>query len=161
MVLVIMALLVTMLTVRMVDRLPRVRLDRDVQRFVHTLRATAEEAVRRSQTFAVVIDVYDGYYTVYEVDEKDQIDQNVEPFIEQQALDECWIDEMEFEDGSHQYSGQVILRATAEGWSGSLLFRLIDREDRQRYVRCDRFTTRVIADRHPLELLEAKSQIAM
>ena len=135
--------------------------DEDAGRFARTLRLTCEQAMRRRKQLAVVIDVTDGYYTVYEANTKDRYTDEMEPLIEQQGLDECYIDSVEFADGSQQFSGELILHATAQGWQESWLFTLIDLNEQLRWLRCDRWTMRVMVDNQPLVLPEALREVSM
>ena len=160
-VLVILLLLVTMISPSVLGMGERAELDEDLKRFGRTLRLTAEEAVKTGKTLAVVIDVMDGYYTVYEANDDNRYNGDQEAVIETSSLDKCWIDEIIFEDGSHQYSGELFLRATPHGWGGSVLLNIIDKDDRARFVRCDRATTRVLVKRQPLGMLEAREEVSM
>ena len=148
----------------------KTRLDADAARFARTLRTTAELAVLYGRELDVVIDVIDGYYTIYDKDREEESNDEtindgyeyIEPVIERQGLDYCYIEQIDFPDGSHQYSGELILHATAEGWGTSIVFNLIDdRNQRKRYVRCDRQTVRVKESRQPLNMLEAKKEVSM
>jgi prepilin-type N-terminal cleavage/methylation domain-containing protein len=157
----IILLLVGFFSLRLLDRIDDAKLDRDVNQFVTTLRGAVQEAILRKENLAVVIEVHDGYYTVYQETEPGKYDEEVEPLFTTEQLRLCWIDDMQFDDGEHQYSGKITFWATPQGWSGSVLFNLLDDEDRERFVRIDRYTTRVLMDEQPLELLEAKSTITM
>jgi len=157
----VILILVAVFSLRLIDRVHDAKLDRDVAQFVNTLRGAVQEAILRQENLAVVIQVHDGYYTVYPETVPGEYDEESEPLFQREQLRRCWIDDMEFEDGSHQYSGKIAFWATPQGWSGSLLFNLLDKEDRERFVRIDRYTTRVIMDEKPLELVEAKSTITM
>jgi len=141
----------------------RARLDNDVGRFTRTLRTAADYAAYSGKTVAVVLDVTDGYYTVYEANAKDSYDDmDIEPIMEQQALDWCYIEEVELEDGSKQYSGEIILHVTPRGWGASVLFYLLDdRNNLHRFVRCDRFTPRVVQSRTPVYLLETHEELSL
>ena len=157
----ILLLLVAFFSVNLIDRIPEAKLDRDVAQFVNILRGAVQEAILRQENLVVVIEIHDGYYTVYQESEPGEYDEDAEPLFEREQLRRCWIDEVEHENGEHQYSGMVIFKATPQGWSGSVLFNLLDKDDRERFVRIDRYTTRVIMDEKPLELLEAKNTITM
>ena len=149
----------------------KTRLDKDVARFARTMRKTAELAVLYGRELDVVIDITDGYYTIYDQSRKEEQSEDetindgyeyIEPVIEQQGLDHCYIEQIDFSDGSHQYSGELILHATAEGWGTSIVFNLIDdRNQRKRYVSCDRQTVRVKESRQPLSMLEPKKEVSM
>ena len=148
----------------------KTRLDEDVARFARTLRKTAELAVLYGRELDVVIDVTDGYYTIYDQSHEEQPNDEtindgyeyIKPVIEQQGLDHCYIEQVDFLDGSHQYSGELILHATAKGWGTSIVFNLIDdRNQRKRYVRCDRQAVRVKESRQPLSMLEPKKEVSM
>jgi len=156
----IIALILGLVLFDMHEMIRRDRLDNDVARFVRTLRLTAQEAVLRGEELVVFIEITDGYYTVYEVDEEKEETQTESSLIERRGLDWCYIEQMELEDGSCQYSGEYNLRATPLGWSRSLVFNLIDdRDERRRYVRCDRMTTQVKSTSQPLELLKAEKDV--
>lgn len=157
----VILILVALFSLRLIDRVDDAKLDRDVEQFVNTLRGAVQEAILRQENLAVVIEVHDGYYTVYPETIPGEYDEESLPLFQREQLRRCWIDEMEFEDGSHQYSGKITFWATPRGWSGSLLFNLLDKNDRERFVRVDRYTTRVIMDEKPLDLLEAKNTITM
>jgi len=160
-VLVIMALMLVIVVGNVFGYIQQLRLDEDVRRFARTLRLSAEEAMMRSRDVAVVIEVLDGYYTVYEAKENDIYREIDTPLVERQGLDICWIDKINHEDGTNQYSGELILRATPSGWNRSVVFDLIDKEGRRRYLRCDRLTTKVTESKQPLELLEPREQVSM
>ena len=150
------------------DRIRQTRLEDDVSQFARTLRTVTEQAILRGKELAVVIDVTDGYYTVYESQREDmdenELDESEEdmPIIDRQGLDLCYIEQIDFEDGSHQYSGDLIMYATAQGWKASVVFNLIDdRDERRRFVRCDRLTARVVVSRQPLEMIEPQAEVSM
>lgn len=140
----------------------RVHLDADVGQYARTLRTAAEQAILTGKTYEVFIEIYDGYYTVMEAPEEEEAGaEPAEPLVERQSLDLSWIDEVEYEDGSRQYSQDMTLRATPRGWEQAVLFRIVDKDNRWRYVRCDRFTAHVAVSRHPLELLAAQDEVSM
>ena len=148
----------------------KTRLDADVARFARTLRKTAELAILYGRELDVVIDITDGYYTIHDRSREEESNDEtindgyeyIEPVIEQQGLDHCYIEQIDFLDGSHQYSGELILHATAKGWGTSVVFNLIDdRNQRKRYVRCDRQTVKVKESRQPLNMLEPKKEVSM
>ena len=157
----ILALMISLVVVDFTGMIRRSRLDEDVARFSRTMRLTAEQAVLRGRDLAVVVEITDGYYTVYEANEENRYGGELEPVIAQQSLDRCYIDQTDFEDGTHQYSGELILRATPEGWATSIVLNLRGIYDRQRFVRYDRATTRVIVARQPLYLPEPQEQVYM
>jgi len=157
----IILLLAGFISVNLIDRIPEAKLDRDVAQFVNTLRGAVQEAILRQENLTVVIEVHDGYYTVYQDRGLSEYDEDAEPLFDREQLRRCWIDDVEHESGEHQYSGVVTFKATPQGWSGSVLFHLLDKDDRVRFVRIDRYTTRVIMDEKPLELMEAKNTITM
>ncbi|MBN1765716.1 MAG: hypothetical protein JW860_10695 [Sedimentisphaerales bacterium] len=138
------------------------RLQADVARFARTLRTAAEMAVMQGEPLEVIIDVTDGYYTVYEQEALEDSNDFPEPLIREQGLDWCYITQIHFDDTSSQYSGELALQATPQGWSRSVVFDLIDdRDQRLRYVSCDRMTTRVIVDNQPPDLPEAQTEVSM
>jgi hypothetical protein len=158
---VVLALIIGIAAVNLPGIVQSAKFDRDVARFSRTLRLAAEQAILRNQRLAIVIDVYDGYYTVYEANEDDVYNEQVEPFIERQGLDFCYIDDIEFEDGSHQYSGELIMYATPQGFGAPILMTLIDLEEQYRFLSCRRLTTYVEVSKQPLELPEAKAELSM
>ncbi|MBN1435763.1 MAG: prepilin-type N-terminal cleavage/methylation domain-containing protein [Sedimentisphaerales bacterium] len=133
----------------------------DSGRFVNTLRIASQEAVYRGKSIAVVIDISDGYYTVYEATMNDVYGEDVEPLIDRQSLEASYIEELEFADGSRSFSGVVILYADPQGWRDNWMFTLIDLEERRRWVRCDLMTTRVVSDNQPLEIPRSYSELSM
>jgi len=160
-ILAVMSLLFTLVSVTFFGRLAQKRLDADVAEFARNLRLAAEHAVLKGETYAVVIDVYDGRYAVYPTDESGENLLEERPLLEPRLLQRCWIDEVEFEDGSTQYSGQIIIRATPQGWSGSVLMHLADKDDRQRDLRLDKLTTNVVLARERLQLLEPQRNLSL
>ena len=164
---VVMALLILMfslVSVNIFSRIKQTRMNEDVGRFARTLRIAAREAVMRQKDLLVVVDVYDGYYSLYVDDPEEPYSEASEPLLDPEQLSFCWIDEIEFEDGSRQYSGQLRLRATPRGWSGSRLMKLVYEKRgsdlrMERYLRCDRFTTRVTVSRKPISLPQAKPRL--
>jgi type II secretory pathway pseudopilin PulG len=157
----IIAMLVGIVVMGPVLRTRRASIDRDVFQFVHTLRSTAEYAMFTGSECIVVIDIYGGYYSVYETaDEEEYYD--LSPLMEPGSLDICWIQQVGFEDGTNQYSGELIVHAGSQGWRKSLVFDLIDdRNELQRFVRCDHNTTNVLSSNQPLELLEPQEAVGL
>ena len=157
----LLALMVTLAAVNLFGAYERARLDRDVARFARTLRLVTEQAVFRGRELAVAIEVTDGYYTIYETDGQGQFDPDAEPLIDRQSLDYCYIDDMEFADGSHQYSGEVVLYATPQGWSGSVIFNLIGLNEQRLFLTCRSSTTQVIVDNKPLEMPRPQQTVSI
>ncbi len=159
----LMALLLTMVAFNASAMVRRARLDRDISRFARTLRMAARQAVFTGKDMLVVIEVTDGYYSVYQAKEPGSLDYNSdEPVIDQQSLDYYYIDKIDFDDGTHQYSGKLILQATPKGWSRSFVFNFLDDQNKsRRYIRCDRFTWRVVCSLHPLKIIEARTDVSM
>jgi len=184
---VIIGLLLSLVAIDPVARIQQARSSEDVFRLAHTLRMAAENAVMQGKKFAVVIDITDGYYEVYkldiddsfydeqddreesdeldeldESDELDELDELDEPFVKPGYLKDNYIEQIDFEDGSYQLSGEFVLYATAQGWDQSVVFRLInDQTEQQRFLRCDRYTTNVKSSRKPIELLEPLEKLTM
>ena len=164
----IIGLLLSFVLPNAFDRIRQGRLEEDVSQFARTLRTVTEQAILRGKELAVVIDVTDGYYTVYESQREDK-DKNEQEqsedaitIIDRQGLDLCYIEQIDYKDGSHQYSGDLIMYATAQGWKASVVFNLIDdRDERRRFVRCDRLTARVVVSRKPLEMIEPQAEVSM
>ncbi len=165
-------------------------LNEDVKKFVKTLRQTAEAAMLEGRYFDILIDITDGYYTVYEINAEvkknaddatrgpefnktiDGVDvpwdaaspdfTTMTPVIERQGLDECYIEQILFLNAATQYSGELILHATPSGWKQSVVFDLIDVPNKNwRFVRCDAMTARVTYSAFPLELLETRESVSM
>jgi len=177
----IMVLLMTIVIPNAIDVIQQAQLDEDVAQFARTLRTTAELAILYGYELQVVIDVMGGYYTVYDFHPKEdkEFDKNageeqedeqeiyyneseMEPLIAEQRLNRCFIEQINLDDGSHQFSGEYILRATPRGWERSLVFSLIDdRDKQQRWVRCDRMTVRVEMSRKPLEIPEPLEEVSI
>ncbi len=158
----LIGLLLSLVATTFFGGIGRAHLDADVGTFARTLRTAAEHAILTGKTYEVFIEIYDGYYTVTEAPEEAQGGaEPAEPLVEKQSLDLSWIDEVEYEDGSRQYSQNMTLRATAKGWEQAVLFRIVDENDRWRYVRCDRFTANVAVSRQPLELLAAQDEVSL
>ena len=163
---VIIALLLSLVTIDPVSRIQQARGSEDLFRFTHTLRTAAESAVMQGKKIAVVIDISDGYYAVYKLDRDDSFyddqDEEQEPFIKPGYLKDNYIEQIDFEDGSHQLSGELVLYATAQGWDRSVVFSLInDQAEQHKFLRCDRFTTNVITSGVPVELLEPVEELLL
>lgn len=155
----IMILLITLVSVSIVGSVRRVRLDEDVAQFARTLRLAANQAIFSQKNYTVVIDIMDGYYTVY--GEKVKMNKPAPRLIDTQRLNWCYIESIEFEDRTHQYSGKIVLEATPKGWNQSILFNLIDdRNEQKRFLRCDRFTTRTTVSRQPLKMWRPRNSVA-
>jgi len=177
----IMVLLMTIVLPDAINVIQQAQLDEDVAQFARTLRTTAELAILYGYELHVVIDVMDGYYTVYDFHskkDKEYDDKAVEgqgeeyevyydesenePLIAEQRLNRCFIEQINLDDGTHQFSGEYILRATPRGWERSQVFNLIDdRDKQQRWVRCDRTTVRVEVSRKPLEIPEPLEEVSI
>jgi type II secretory pathway pseudopilin PulG len=160
-VMLIMSLMVGMVIIDVVSAFRRGRLDEDVARFSETLTLAAEQAIFNRKNYLVVIEVMDGYYTVYEELGDGQYDE-LDPLLETEVLNWCYIETIEYEDGSRQYSGEVTLRATPTGWENSVLFSFLDDEnDRQRFLRCDQMTARNVVSNRPLDFFWPEEQVSM
>ncbi len=161
----ILASLIGLASLNLVGLVQRTRLDEDVSRFAQTLRLAAEQAVFLGRDIEILLEVTDGYYTVYEASEsgteegqESEAEQKI--LIPTRGLNRSYIDVIEYEDGSRQYSGELVLKATPEGWSSTVLFSLLDdRDEHQRYLRCDRMTTRVIVSSQEPEFPEPQAEL--
>ncbi|MBN2377858.1 MAG: type II secretion system protein [Sedimentisphaerales bacterium] len=163
-VLALLGMMFSLVGLNIFGRIKQTRMNEDVSRFARTLRTAAREAVIRQKDLLVVVEVYDGYYSVYVDDPEEPYSEVSEPLLEPEQLSFCWIDEIEFEDGSRQYSGQLRLRATPQGWSGTRLMKLVYEKRgselrMERYLRCDRFTTKVTVSRQPISMPQAKARL--
>lgn len=160
-VMLIFSLMVGLVVPDVVGAFRRSRLDDDVARFSRTLTLAAEQAIFSRTNYLVVIEVMDGLYTVYEDLGGGKYDE-YDPLIAQRSLNWCYIESIEYEDGSQQYSGEVILRASPAGWENSVLFSLLDDEnDRERFLRCDRLTTRNMVSNHFLDFSWTEETVSM
>lgn len=155
----LMLLIATLVSVRLFGWSQNGRLERDAGRFGRMLRVAAREAAIRQHNVAVSIDIYDGWYTVYEANEQNDYD-DVEPLIATQGLNYYWIDKIDYADGTSQRSGRVIITIAPTGFQSSLLFHLIDRDDRTCWLRCDQFTPNVFVSKQPLELPETRTRVS-
>lgn len=154
-----MVLVATIVSVRVFGWSRHGRLERDAGRFARTLRVAAREAAIRQRNVAVSIDIYDGWYTVYEANERNNYE-DAEPLIATQGLNYYWIDKIDYADGDSQRSGRVIITIAPTGFQSSLLFHLIDRDDRTCYIRCDHFTPNVLVSNQTLELPETRTRVS-
>jgi len=158
----ILASLIGLASLNLVGLVQRTRLDEDVSRFAQTLRTAAEQAVFLGRDIEIELEVTDGYYTVYETGgpKTDESEEGKTVLIPTRGLNRSYIDVIEYEDGSRQYSGELVLKATPEGWSSTVLFSLLDdRDEHERYLRCDRLTTRVIVSSQELEFPEPQAEL--
>ena len=157
----IVALIIGIVSVDVVGVLRKLRLDKDISDFAQTLQQVVDQAVFSGVTYVVAIEVTDGYYTVYE-DQGEERRGDEEPFIPEDQLKWCYIEDVEYEDGSHQYSGDLELVATPQGWERSVLLSLLDdRNERQRFLRCERLTRNIQVAGYPLVLPEALEDVSM
>ena len=158
----IVALVMGIVSVNLFGMMERSRLNKDVGDFARTLRLTAEQAITRGQKLAVVIDVIDGYYSVYEANEENIYDADeIEPLIERQSLDYCYIDDIEFQDGSRQYSGELILYADRQGWTATTIFSLLGLKEQLRFIVCEQVTPRVRVSNQVPDLLLGQEDVSM
>lgn len=156
----IIALMIGLVVTNTVDRVRRTRIDDDIFRFAHALRTAVAQAVLTNQEYVVVLDVTDGDYVIYQTDEKNKYDPDQEALVPPGRLEISYIEQVDFPDGTHQYSGELILIATGQGWKDSIVFNLIDDKDEQRrFLRCNRSTTIVTTARSPLELPEPREEL--
>lgn len=158
----ILASLIGLASLNLAGLVQRVRLDEDVSRFAQTLRLAAEQAVFLGRDIEIELEVTDGFYTVYDTDDPktDKKEDGKKVLIPTRGLNRSYIDVIEYEDGSRQYSGELVLKATPEGWSSTVLFSLLDdRDEHQRYLRCDRMTTRVIVSSQEPEFPEPQAEL--
>ena len=155
--------LISLVSVDVFGRIRQWRINEDVSEFAQMLHLGAEHAVYTDRTLVAVIRVSDNSYAVYPTNADQEFQRGVRPLIPQQRLNYCEFNEVKFENGSNQFSGDVLIYISPTGWQASVLFELHDKDDdtRRRYVRCDRFTTRVRYDNKPLELIEARANLTM
>jgi len=158
----LVALLAGLVSARIISRVRQAYFQDDVRRFSRSLRAAAEHAVLTGKPLVVVIEVFSGEYNIFEANADDLYDpEEVEPLLGPRILDQSYIEQVEFEDGSRQYSGQVMLRATPQGWKGTVLMTLRDLDDRAYFIRCDRLTPRVVLSHQPLEIPEPRKELSI
>jgi len=157
----ILVILIGFISINAMGVFDRVRLDDDLATFHQTLRLACEQAIFSGKTYIVDIEVTDGYYTVYADADKKSQDNETEILIDEQQLKWCYIDEVEFRSGSHQYSGRVKLKATPQGWDDTLLFVITDEFDQLRFLRCDRLTPQVTISRQPLDMPKIVKDVSM
>ena len=158
----IIALVVGLLCLNIEGILHTSRMDRDVSRFVNTLRLTVEQAIFTRSNYIVDINVMDGYYVVYpEPTDKDADFDEVEAYIPERQLLWSYLYDVAFGDGRRQYSGNLKLKATPKGWERTVLMTLHDQFDQLRYVRCDRVTAQVHKSRFPLEIPPVRKRLTL
>ena len=150
----------------------------DVKQFADTMRLVAEHAVLTGKTYEVVLEITDCVYTIYETDpEKEKqskktagdeaTDEELEEEEEESIFDELtmlisFIEEVKFADGSRQYSGEVVMKATPQGWDKSVLFQTLDdRNEFEMFIRLDQGTPRVTVSDSVLEIQEIKKDISL
>ena len=157
----LMSLLAAFTMVNVIDNIERARVDEDIADFARAMRIAAQQAIFHNRNYVILIEVTDGYYTIYESDNEGVIADDAEPLLEAAVLDRVYIDEIEHEDGSHQYGNELMLHATPQGWKSSVMLLLLDPDERIRFLRCDRLTTRVVVSRQPLTMLAARSDVSI
>ncbi|MCP4707819.1 MAG: type II secretion system protein [Planctomycetes bacterium] len=162
-VLTILMIIITLVSMDVFGRIKQWRINEDASRFAQMLHLGAEHSVYTNRTHVAVIRVSDGSYTIYPTNENKEFQRGVRPLIPREYLKYCEFDVVKFEDGSSQFSGEVLIYISPKGWQASVLFEMSDRNDetRRRFVRCDRFTTRVRYNNQPLELIEARANLTM
>ena len=160
-VLVLLSLFAAFIIVNIIDNIERARVDEDVADFARTMRIAAQQAIFHNRNYVILIEVTDGYYTIYESDNEGVIAEDTEPLLDTAVLDRVYIDEIEHEDGSHQYGNELILHATPQGWKSSVMMILLDPEERIKFLRCDRLTTKVVVSSQPLTMLAARSDVSI
>ncbi len=136
-------------------------MEADLARFTRTLTVMAEQAVLRGKPLMIIIDVTEGYYTVYEADADGEPVDLDEPVLDPDVLDKSYIYEAELEDGTRQLSGELILYAGPQGWETSALFHLKGIFGRERWLRLDRLTVHVMTKNEPLFLPETFTELSI
>ena len=157
----LMSLLAAFTMVNVIDNIERARVDEDIADFARAMRIAAQQAIFHNRNYVILIEVTDGYYTIYEADNQGLIDEDAQPLLDTAVLDRVYIEEIEYEDGSHQYGNELILHATPQGWKSSVMMILLDPEERIKFLRCDRLTTKVVVSSQPLTMLAARSDVSI
>ena len=161
MVLTILMVIISLVSVDIFGRIKQWRFNQDVSEFAQMLHQGAEHSVYTNRTHVAVVKVLDKSYAVYPTNAEQKYQRGVRPLIPQQRLKYSEFDEVKFEDGSNQFSGDVLIYISPQGWQASVLFKLTDDDNRRRYVRCDRFTTRVRYDNKPIDLIAPRANLTM
>ena len=156
-------IIISVVSVDIFGRIKQWRINQDASELAQMLRLGAEHSVYTNRTFVAVINVSDNRYAVYPTNAEQKFQRGVRPLIPQQYLRYCEFDRIEFDDGSNQFSGEVLIYISPQGWKASVLFELHDKNDntRRRYVRCDRFTTRVRYDNKPIDIIAPRANLTM
>ena len=163
MVLTILMVIIGVVSVDVFGRIRQWRINQDVSEFAQMLHLGAEHAVYTNRTHVAVIKVMDQSYAIYPTNADKKYQWGSSPLVTRQRLRYCNFSEVIFEDGSNQFSGEIMIYISPKGWKASVLFELHDNDDdsRRRYVRCDRFTTRVRYDNQPMELIAPRANLTM
>ena len=158
----ILALILGFVMADVIHIIDRTKYDQDVAQFAQTLQYAAEQAAVRGTEMALALEIYEGHYTIWQANPKDEYDPEVdEPVISRRTLRESYLEEITYEDGSHQYSGDLIFRCTPRGWPSSVVFTIIDLDKRYHYVLLERFTNRVTVSPRPLEIPEPRTELSI
>ncbi|MBN2210323.1 MAG: hypothetical protein JW709_02900 [Sedimentisphaerales bacterium] len=161
-VLTLMALVVGLLSVPVISRIRQAHFLDDVDRFARTLRRTAEQAVLTGQPYTIVVEVEDGYYTVYPGNDEDIYDpEESETLIDEQILDKSYIVEIETDEGDQSSLSELLLKVGPSGWRSTVTMALKDLDDRDYYIRCDRETPRVTVSMERQEIPEPMMDVDM
>ncbi|MBI9017429.1 MAG: hypothetical protein JEZ07_09245 [Phycisphaerae bacterium] len=185
----IIALTLAIVPFKSAENIRKTDVSQDVQQFADTMRDIAEHAVLTGKSFELVLDITDCVYNVYEAGPENQQDEQKKTDISELTDDELlefedddllldedekesifedltmlisFIEEIEFSDGSRQYSGELIMRATPGGWDKSVLFQTMDDENEyMNFIRLDEGTPRVTVSEFDLEIQESKKNVGI
>ncbi len=158
----VMALLVGLLGVPIIGRIRQAHFREDVGRFARTLRRTAEHAVLAGQSYTIVVEVEDGYYTVYPGNDEDIYDpEEGETLIDEQVLDKSYIVDVETDDGDQSSLSELWIKVGPGGWRSTVTLALKDLDDRDYFIRCDRETPRVMLFMMREEIPESLTDVDM
>jgi len=154
-------IIITVVSVDIFGRIRQWRFNEDVSEFAQMLHLGAEHAVYANRTYVAVIRISGNSYAIYPTNAGQKFERGLRPLLEPQRLRYCDFEEITFDDGTNQFSGDVLIYISPKGFEASVLFRLQDNDNRRRFVRCDKFTTRVRNDNKSLDLIAPRINLTI
>jgi len=158
---IVFMIIVFMVGAKVVNVNRKIKLQQDLNQFAHTLSMMVEESILRGKAYVAVIDITDGYYSVY-FDNDYALNDDAETVLPEGRLREWYIENIVFDDDTKDLDGVIKLRATSTGWASGVTITFYDSLDKEvRYLQCERLTNRVSIAKRPMEFVEPQKSVSM
>jgi prepilin-type N-terminal cleavage/methylation domain-containing protein len=160
-VIIIFMIIIFMVGPRVITVNRKMVMQQDLNKFVHTLSMMVDESILRGKSYVIVIDIADGYYTVY-FDKEYELYEDAESVLPEGKLNEWYIENIAFDDHAKDLDGIIKLRATSTGWVNGVTITFADfLNEKLRYLQCERLTNRVGIVNHPVDLIAPQKSVSM